>query len=55
VFDKPVLFINVCNQLANCYLRLNRRREAKINFEESLLLIRKLKDTAEKVENSICA
>jgi hypothetical protein len=22
VFDKPIMFINVCNQLGNCYLKI---------------------------------
>jgi len=23
VFDKPLLFINVCNQIGNCYMKIN--------------------------------
>ena len=33
VFDKPILFINICNQLGNCYLRLGILDAAKDNFE----------------------
>ena len=33
VFDKPILFINVCNQLGNCYLKTNDLAQAKKCFE----------------------
>ena len=42
VFDKPILFINVCNQLGNCYLRVGNLMAAKENFEQSLRLILKV-------------
>ena len=33
IFDKPILFINVCNQLGNCYLKLGDLTAAKDAFE----------------------
>ena len=45
VFDKPVMLINTCNQLGNCYLRLNQETKARENFEQSLVLIEKLQGT----------
>ena len=42
VFDKPILFINICNQLGNCYLKLSQLEAAKDNFEQSLRLIAKV-------------
>jgi len=53
VFDKPVMLINVCNQLGNCYLRINCDRNARENFENSLVLIDKLSGTSEKVSNEV--
>ena len=49
VFDKPILLVNTCNQLGNCYLKVDDLEHAKTNFEESLLLIRKLEDTSYRV------
>ena len=49
VFDKPILLVNTCNQLGNCYLKVDDLENAKVNFEESLLLIRKLEDTSYRV------
>jgi len=53
VFDKPVLFINTCNQLGNCYLNIRDLENAKENFEKSLLLIKKLDSTTERVDDAI--
>ena len=33
IFDKPILFINICNQLGNCYLKGGSLDAAKENFE----------------------
>lgn len=41
VFDQPLLYINVCNQLGNCYLRVDDQNKALDNFESSLCLINK--------------
>jgi len=53
VFDKPVLFINTCNQLGNCYLNIRDLVNARENFEKSLMLIKKLDSTSERVEDTI--
>lgn len=53
VFDKPIMLINTCNQLGNCYLRLNLDNKARENFEQSLLLIEKIDGTSEKIGNSV--
>lgn len=44
VFDKPIIYINVCNQLGNCYLKMNDLNKALSNFEDSLFLINKYQD-----------
>ena len=33
VYENPYLFVNVCNQLANCYLLKSRMKMALENFE----------------------
>ena len=53
VFDKPILFINICNQLGNCYLKTGDLKAAKENFEQSLRLIRKVEGTSDKIDNAI--
>lgn len=53
VFDKPILFINICNQLGNCYLRLSQLEAAKDNFEQSLRLISKVQSTTDRVNEVI--
>lgn len=53
MFDKPVLLINVCNQLGNCYLKEQRRSEARENFEQSLVLIGKLDSTSERISDKV--
>ena len=55
VFDKPIMFINICNQLGNCYLKVPNLVAARENFEQSLLLIRKLEGTQERVNDLIIA
>ena len=55
VFDKPILFINICNQLGNCYLKAGSLSAAKETFEQSLRLIQKLDGTADKIGDDIVA
>lgn len=55
IFDKPILFINVCNQLGNCYLRIGSLQAAKENFEQSLRLIQKVEKTSDKISDTIIA
>ena len=33
VFDKPIMFINICNQLGNCFLKVQNLQAARENFE----------------------
>jgi len=47
------MLINTCNQLGNCYLKLNMENKARENFEQSLLLIEKLRGTSEKIGNEV--
>ena len=55
VYENPLLFINVCNQLGNCYLslainpqktenRMDLFEKALDNFESSLCLINRMDD-----------
>ena len=53
VFDKPILFINICNQLGNCYLKVGNLEAAKDNFEQSLRLIHKVDKTTDKINEAI--
>jgi len=53
VFDKPILFINVCNQLGNCYLKVGDLEAAKSSFKQSLRLIKKVEGTVDRVGDSI--
>lgn len=55
VFDKPVMFINVCNQLGNCFLKIQDYQAARENFEQSLLLIRKLEGTRDCISDLVIA
>eukprot|EP00347_Sterkiella_histriomuscorum_P023783 403333405 len=47
VFDKPLIYINICNQLGNCYLKIDDQTRALENFETSLSLINKLEDKSQ--------
>ena len=29
VFENPLLFVNICNQLGNCYLKIAREQKTK--------------------------
>jgi catabolite regulation protein CreA len=53
VFDKPIMLVNVCNQLGNCYLSDKNISLAKENFEQSLVLIWKLDKTTERVSDKV--
>ena len=55
IFDKPILFINICNQLGNCYLKDGNLEAAKDNFEQSLRLIQKVDKTSDKISDAIVA
>ena len=55
IFDKPILFINICNQLGNCYLKEGNLEAAKDNFEQSLRLIQKVDKTSDKISDAIVA
>ena len=43
VFEDSVLYINVCNQLGNCYFKLNESDKALENLQLSLLSIHKVR------------
>ena len=53
-----MLYINICNQLGNCYLKKNNLKKSLENFEMSLVMIQKmesekdvLRDQSEQEEN----
>jgi hypothetical protein len=46
VFEDSVLYINVCNQLGNCYFKLNEVDKALENLQLSLLSIHKVRGKA---------
>jgi hypothetical protein len=46
VFEDSVLYINVCNQLGNCYFKLNEVDKALENLQFSLLSIHKVRGKA---------
>ena len=67
VYENPMLFVNVCNQLGNCYLtkaRSAKRKEDQVkwmktaldNFESSLCLINRMvhSDLPDGVVSRIC-
>ena len=43
IFEDSVLYINVCNQLGNCYFKLNDTDRALENLQLSLLSIHKIR------------
>ena len=42
IYDNPLVFVNVCNQLANCYLLAQNLPQALDNFESSLCVINRM-------------
>lgn len=48
VYENPMLFVNICNQLGNCYLINERLERALDNFNLSLQMLNKIE--AEKSE-----
>jgi tetratricopeptide (TPR) repeat protein len=42
VYDNPLVFVNVCNQLGNCFLAKKFQKQALENFELSLSMINAL-------------
>lgn len=50
VYEFPLLFVNLCNQLANCYLLMGDSRNALANFEQSLRLI----NSIEQIPGDTC-
>lgn len=44
VYEHPMLFVNICNQLGNCYLQQKNIKRALENFEGSLVLINKIEN-----------
>ena len=44
VYEHPMLFVNICNLLGNCYLKQNNIKRALENFEASLVLINKIEN-----------
>jgi tetratricopeptide (TPR) repeat protein len=47
VYENPLLFVNICNLLGNCYLQQNQLKKALDNYESSLCLINRM------VENEV--
>ena len=56
IYDNPLIFINVCNQLANCYLVGENLPKALDNFESSLCVINRLDQAqiSHKMVGKIC-
>ena len=50
VYENPMLFVNICNQLGNCYLNTDRLQKALDNFELSLRMITKIEDEREAAD-----
>ena len=44
VYENPMILVNICNQLGNCYLRTKKLDNALDNFETSLCLINKVEN-----------
>ena len=44
VYENPMILVNICNQLGNCYLRTKKLDYALDNFETSLCLINKVEN-----------
>ena len=44
VYENPMVYVNICNQLANCYLLIKNKDldKALENFELSLCMIYKM-------------
>lgn len=42
IYENPMIYVNVCNQLANCYLQRQDTLKALSNFEISLSMISKI-------------
>lgn len=53
VFDKPVLVVNICNQLGNCFLKAGELMAAQQNFEQSLRLINRMDNRKERISDEI--
>lgn len=57
VFDRPLIYVNVCNQLGNCYMKCDYLDQALDNYQTSLYLISKLEDKEqidELIKAKIC-
>jgi len=50
VYENPMLFVNICNQLGNCYLTDGRLEKALDNFELSLGMIKKVEEERTSIE-----
>lgn len=50
VYDNPLVYVNVCNLLGNCYLAKNYSRPALENFEQSITMIAKLQEDKDCVD-----
>ena len=48
IFEDSVLYINVCNQLGNCYFKINDADRALENLQLSLLSIHKIRGKSEE-------
>lgn len=44
VYENPMILVNICNQLGNCYLKYKKFDLALDNFENSLCLINKVEN-----------
>ncbi len=42
VYENPMLYVNVCNQLGNCFLLKQNLQRAINHFEVSLCMINKI-------------
>jgi len=48
IFEDSVLYIHVCNQLGNCYYKLNELDKALENLQISLLQIHKIRGSTDE-------
>jgi hypothetical protein len=58
VYENPQLFINICNLLGNCYIKLAVNEEyyklALDNFESSLALLEEFDDQDTSILKILC-
>lgn len=49
-----MLYINICNQLGNCYLKKQNVKKALENFEMSLVMIQKMESEKDIIKEECC-